>query len=622
MAGVIVALASGDIMPDAHCTLAYLGDKTPDAVLEIVRAVASATDRFRAKVSGTANLGKDKVPVLLLESEPLIDLRKAFQGLDESKYPWWIPHLSVSYDKGGDHGKQADRTRIHFDAIGVLDNSSGVQERWVFPLRRNELGEMLAVLDARLALTAAFDPNQTRDAKGRWATAGGGKAWSGVSAHPDNRAKPIAKVFLDGQSDDEDFAKERGFNTMQEYINSVYTMDNLPKGHTARIDPEQSYTEQGTAYVAGTIHNQYGKEVGNFERSISYDHGELEAHHILLQLDPAAQGFGLADAFNTNAVAHYQDMGVDHISLEAGLDVGAYAWARQGFRLDAKTETERQVAFNEIAQAGEIKHMEDVSMREPTEDEQARFDALQAASWSGQDVQPIHLASIGEDRKYVNNDGITTWYGKDLLLGSGWNGVFYFDRNKPLTAAATDLEHASLRPAFRGETRQFTISHPVLSFATVDNRLITLYAEDQPRDPDGKFAKIFGSGNVDSVFNGAVTTGVPFERVHTSKSLKMGYPAARIADALRTGDFTLDEVDPRDLKATQPGIVRSHVGHYLGPEYAKTGQTAADQESALNKYPTVYKRKDGQMVIVSGHHRAVAALIKGEGLIARVITEQ
>jgi hypothetical protein len=81
---------------------------------------------------------------------------------------------------------------------------------------------------------------------------------------------------------------------------------------------------------------------------------------------------------------------------------------------------------------------------------------------------------------------------------------------------------------------------------------------------------------------------------------------------------SLSEVDPRTLRATQPMIHRPGVEHYMGSEYGETGRTFADNDKVGNKFPLVYKREDGQSLILSGHHRAAAALAKGEPLRAIV----
>jgi hypothetical protein len=91
-----------------------------------------------------------------------------------------------------------------------------------------------------------------------------------------------------------------------------------------------------------------------------------------------------------------------------------------------------------------------------------------------------------------------------------------------------------------------------------------------------------------------------------------------VARHLLHGPPTLSEVDPRTLRATQPMIHRPGVEHYMGSEYGETGHTFADNDKIGNKFPLVYQREDGQNLILSGHHRAAAALAKGEPLRAIV----
>lgn len=89
----------------------------------------------------------------------------------------------------------------------------------------------------------------------------------------------------------------------------------------------------------------------------------------------------------------------------------------------------------------------------------------------------------------------------------------------------------------------------------------------------------------------------------------------------------LQEVDPVDLLATQPNILRHHVGHYLTGKYERTGRTAESGENVGNRFPMVYRREPNplnpesgvQNLILSGHHRAAAALVQGRPLRAIVV---
>jgi hypothetical protein len=63
-------------------------------------------------------------------------------------------------------------------------------------------------------------------------------------------------------------------------------------------------------------------------------------------------------------------------------------------------------------------------------------------------------------------------------------------------------------------------------------------------------------------------------------------------------------------------VTRSGVEYYSGQEYDRTGETFADNEKAGNRFPVVYSRNDGTNIILSGHHRATAALLQGRPLRA------
>lgn len=85
----------------------------------------------------------------------------------------------------------------------------------------------------------------------------------------------------------------------------------------------------------------------------------------------------------------------------------------------------------------------------------------------------------------------------------------------------------------------------------------------------------------------------------------------------------MDEVDPKFLHGIQQGVHARGVEYYLSDEYNRTGTTFEQLKGNVptegNRYPTVYKREDGMNVLLSGHHRAAAALAQGRPLIARTL---
>ena len=197
-----------------------------------------------------------------------------------------------------------------------------------------------------------------------------------------------------------------------------------------------------------------------------------------------------------------------------------------------------------------------------------------------------------------------------------------------------------------------TISAQTASAMTLDvqgNEFVVLkleefYSSTQARDKEGQWVHTAGSGDaawaehrkgltslsvasiersygkgVQGLFgNSQTTTTTPWPSAPRKKGQK---PIDRelIREALNNPK--IEAVDPRLLHATQPGIVRSHVDYYMTDEYRKTGKTAADQHNPTNAFPMIYVNKDGRHIILSGHHRAAAALAKGEPLPAIIVRE-
>lgn len=126
---------------------------------------------------------------------------------------------------------------------------------------------------------------------------------------------------------------------------------------------------------------------------------------------------------------------------------------------------------------------------------------------------------------------------------------------------------------------------------------------------------LHGAGDIDALFGGHVQTGVPWPGVGRLKG-RPYYDHAAVRDVLQSPP-QLEDVDARHLFATQPSVIRPGVAHYLGQDYHQTGRTYADHSNVGNQYPVVYTDRQGQNIILSGHHRATAALLSGQFLKAR-----
>ena len=145
-----------------------------------------------------------------------------------------------------------------------------------------------------------------------------------------------------------------------------------------------------------------------------------------------------------------------------------------------------------------------------------------------------------------------------------------------------------------------------------------------PDDPNvddftrGQFERVhkaWGTGDPGAVFGESPTSPAPWPRAARRKSQKP-YDESRVHHALSEPEFR--DVDPTQLHSTQPSITRQGVDYYMGDEYEQTGTTFADQGDAGNRFPMVYNR-EGTNMILSGHHRAAAAVLKGESLRANFV---
>ena len=126
----------------------------------------------------------------------------------------------------------------------------------------------------------------------------------------------------------------------------------------------------------------------------------------------------------------------------------------------------------------------------------------------------------------------------------------------------------------------------------------------------------WGCGDLDLCFKGAAKTTVPWP----SAGRRKGEPRTPVATVqhLLMAPPRLHEVDPRTLYASQPWVLRTHTGYYLTGEWELTGRTSADMHSSTNRYPT-FAERSGQLVIITGHHRSLAALIRGQPVLARIV---
>lgn len=95
------------------------------------------------------------------------------------------------------------------------------------------------------------------------------------------------------------------------------------------------------------IFNDRGHKVGHLSRLL-WDDGSDTVYHDLFELERGFQGGGLAARMNRQAEMAYLAMGYKKVDLNADIDVGKYAWARQGY--DFKFNADREGVRYSFAQ--------------------------------------------------------------------------------------------------------------------------------------------------------------------------------------------------------------------------------------------------------------------------------
>jgi len=128
-----------------------------------------------------------------------------------------------------------------------------------------------------------------------------------------------------------------------------------------------------------------------------------------------------------------------------------------------------------------------------------------------------------------------------------------------------------------------------------------------------QFKYLHGKHDLNILFpDEAPTTSTPWGQA-TRSTKRHDYEKQKVLDAIKSP--SMQDVDPRDLKATQGQITRAGVKHYM----ENPGKVYADQHLAGNEHPVVYRRDDGTNLLLSGHHRAAAAMLQGRQFQANVV---
>ena len=144
--------------------------------------------------------------------------------------------------------------------------------------------------------------------------------------------------------------------------------------------------------------------------------------------------------------------------------------------------------------------------------------------------------------------------------------------------------------------------------------------EEAARSPHEMAHRLYGTGaaGVDTLFARNMITTAPWPKAGRQKN-EPAWNKDAVANAISNPN--VGEVDPRNLHASQGSVTRPGVNYYMSEEYEATGRTFADSEQAGNRMPMVYTDCQGRNKILSGHHRATAALLNGSQFQANLVQE-
>ena len=157
--------------------------------------------------------------------------------------------------------------------------------------------------------------------------------------------------------------------------------------------------------------------------------------------------------------------------------------------------------------------------------------------------------------------------------------------------------------------------------------------EDHPAHQHGmrpehydRLDALYGSheAGVDKIFGGSPVGMPPHPKWEVRSKQGLKYDTSSVHAAIRQTPPELSDVDPRTLHSSQRGLTSPGVRHYMEDDtYEQHGTTYADQGNVGNRYPVVLSRQEAagvtRNVILSGHHRATKALLRGENLRAIVV---
>jgi SPP1 gp7 family putative phage head morphogenesis protein len=176
--------------------------------------------------------------------------------------------------------------------------------------------------------------------------------------------------------------------------------------------------------VQGWIYNSddtFGP-VGSFHRQVDFK--TKTVHHSFFEIEPAFQGQGFGSAWNKHLFDQYRKMGFEKVELLANMEVGGYAWAKQGFRprnVQAQGSLVNQILKKPVEVTKwapeDIAHLDEL-----TQKSYRLIRQIEVARLARDGTALDRLADLGRVVKWDDIMKFSPQAQKDLLLGSSWEG--------------------------------------------------------------------------------------------------------------------------------------------------------------------------------------------------------
>lgn len=225
------------------------------------------------------------------------------------------------------------------------------------------------------SLVKRFDPNQPRDGHGRWLDTPGG-------ADGPMTAQAFHDIFKDFEHN----------------------------GIHSKVTRFDEWPPRG-----GSIKLEFVDDKGSHVGYGLYDYQGESAHISRAFLNADVQNRGFATALHTKLFDSLHNHGLKRVRLEA-VEVGSYAWAREGFHWESDKAFEQRRMLNEAydRDAFFAAHRHKVP--------QELFDELDRKVGAGEFDSEAELAAFGRKYTWTDDNGRTMWLGKAVMLGGDWNG--------------------------------------------------------------------------------------------------------------------------------------------------------------------------------------------------------